>query len=72
MSHSRSLAFLQAGTRTMGSGLLRELLILEKIAIGGVYVTDPAVPTVSGPKLTAWDQECVTVGNMHKKHYVNQ
>ena len=56
----------------MGSGLLRELLILEKIAFGGVYVTDPAVPTVSGPKLTAWDQECVTVGNMHKKHVVNQ
>ena len=32
----------------------------------GVYVTDPVVPTVSGPKLTAWDQECATVGNMHK------
>ena len=47
----------------MGSGLLRELLMLEKIAFGGgIYVTDPVVPTVSGPKLTAWDQECDTVG----------
>ena len=40
--------------RIMGSGSLRELLILEKIAFGGVYVTDPVVPTFSDPKLTAW------------------
>ena len=42
-----------AVTRIMGSGLLRELQLLENIAFGGVYVTDPVVPTVLGPKLTA-------------------
>ena len=36
----------------MGSGSLRELLVLEKIAFGGVYVTDPVVPTFWGPQLT--------------------
>ena len=45
----------------MGSGSPRELLVLEKIALGGVYVTDPVVPTFSGPKLTPWDQKCATV-----------
>ena len=42
------------GTWIMGCGLLRELYLLDKIAFGGVYVTDPVVPTVLGPKLTAW------------------
>ena len=51
----------------MGSGLLRELLILEKIGYGGVYVTDPVVPTFFEPKLTDWIQECVTVDNSLKK-----
>ena len=45
----------------MGSGLLRELLILEKIGYGGVYVTDPVVATFLDPKVTPWDQKCVTV-----------
>ena len=45
----------------MGSGSLRELLVLKKIAFGGVYVTDPVVPTFCEPKLTAWGQKCVTV-----------
>ena len=45
---------------------------IGKDCLGGVYVTDPVVPTVSGPKLTARDQECVTVCKMHKRHYVNQ
>ena len=48
--------------RIMGSGSLRELLVLEKIAFGGVYVTDPVVPTFSAPKPTVWLQECATVG----------
>ena len=47
----------------MGSGLLRELLILEKIGYGGVYVTDPVVPTFCEPKLTARGQKCETVKN---------
>ena len=47
--------FLSAwGTRIMGSGSLRELLVLEKIGYGGVYVTDPVVPTFCRPKLTPW------------------
>ena len=45
----------------MGSGSLRELLVLEKIGYGGVYVTDPVVATFSGPELTPWGQPCVTV-----------
>ena len=46
----------------MGSGSPRELLVLEKIAFGGgVYVTDPVVPTFCAPKLTARSQKCVTV-----------
>merc|ERR1711963_1091023 len=36
----------------MGSGSPRELLVLEKVACGGVYATDPVVPTFSGPELT--------------------
>ena len=48
----------------MGSGLLRELLILEKIGYGGVYVTDPFAPTFSEPKLTPWGQQCATVGKI--------
>ena len=36
----------------MGSGSPRELLVLEKIGFGGVYVTDQVVPTFSGPELT--------------------
>ena len=51
----------------MGSGSLRELLILEKIGYGGVYVTDPVVATLSGPQLTAWGQKCDVVGNSLKK-----
>ena len=51
----------------MGSGSLRELLILEKIAFGGVYATDPVVPTFLGPKLTGWMQGCVTVHNRRNK-----
>ena len=43
--------------RILGSGSLRELLMLEQIAWGGVYVTDPVVPTFLDPKLTAWDGE---------------
>ena len=46
----------------MGSGSLRELLMLKKIAFGGVYVTDPAVPTFLRPQLTAWGQKCGTLG----------
>ena len=61
--------FLSASeVRIMGSGSLRELLMLEKIAFffffgggGGVYVTDPVAPTFSGPQLTAWGPKCVTV-----------
>ena len=50
-----SYAFLWGGkARIMGSGSLRELLVLEKIAFGRVYVTDPVVPTFWGPELTAW------------------
>ena len=37
------------GSRTMGSGLLRELLLQKKIGIGEVYVTDPVVATFAGP-----------------------
>ena len=45
--------FLSASeVRIMGSGSLRELLMSEKIAFGGVYVTDLVVPTFLGPKLT--------------------
>ena len=47
--------------RIMGSGSPRELLVLEKIAFGGVYVTDPVVATFLDPKVTPWDQKCVTV-----------
>ena len=36
----------------MGCGLLRELLLLKKSTFGGVYMTDPVVPTFSGPELT--------------------
>ena len=45
----------------MGSGSLRERLVLEKIGYGGVYVADPVVQTFCEPKLTARDQGCVTV-----------
>ena len=34
---------------------------MKKITFGGVYVTDPVVPTFLDPKLTPWDQKCVTV-----------
>ena len=33
----------------------------KKIAFRGVNVTDPAVPSVLGPKLTPWAQRCVIV-----------
>ena len=49
--------------RVVGSGSLRELKLLEKITFGGVYVTDPVVPTFMEPKLTPRIQECVTVNN---------
>ena len=49
----------------MGSGSLRELLVLEKIAFGGVYVTDPVLATFLDPKLTLWSQKCVTVEARH-------
>ena len=76
-SHLQTIArvFLSSvGTRIIGSGLLRELQLLKKIAFGGVYVTDPVVPTFSEPKLTLWIQECVTVNNWHTKiqSYNNQ
>ena len=59
--------FLSASeVRIMGSGSLRELLVLEKIAFGGVYVTDPVVATFWGPELTAWSQKWATVGSMSK------
>ena len=51
----------------MGSGSLRELLILEKIGYGGVYVTDPVVPTHWGPELMAEAPPCVTVDNSEKR-----
>ena len=51
----------------MGSGLLRELHLLKKFGSGGVYVTDPAVATFSGPKLTVWIQECATVEKLVEK-----
>ena len=54
----------------MGSGSLRELLILEKIGYGGVYVTDPVLPTFCEPKLTARGQKCVTVANTRYGHPV--
>ena len=55
--------FFEGGeARIMGSGSLRELLVLEKIAFGGVYVTDPVVPTFSGPQLTARCRKCAAVG----------
>ena len=62
--------FLSASeVRIMGSGSLRELLVLEKIAFGGVYVTDPVVPTFSGPQLTARCRKCAAVGiSLKKKH----
>ena len=51
----------------MGSGLLRELQLLQKIGLGGgFYVTDPVVATSAGPYLTAWGQTCATVGSMSK------
>ena len=37
----------------MGSGLLRERLILAKIGYGGVYVTDLVVATFLDPKVTS-------------------
>ena len=56
----------------MGSGLLRELLILEKIGYGGgVYVTDPVVATFLGPKVTAEAPKCVTVDNSQKMQSYN-
>ena len=59
--------FFEGGqVRIVGSGSLRELLVLEKIAFGGVYVTDPVVPTFLRPNLTAWIRECATVGGMSK------
>ena len=51
----------------MGSGSLRELYLLKKIAFGGVYVTDPVVPTFWGPQLTATGQKCATVAGLHNK-----
>ena len=51
----------------MGSGLLRELYLLEEIASGWVYVTDPAVATFSGTELTDRAQECVTVAKLFEK-----
>ena len=54
----------------MGSGSPRELLVLQKIAFGGVYVTDPVVPTFCEPKLTARGQGCVTVANTRYVHPV--
>ena len=54
----------------MGSGSLRELLVLEKIGYGGVYVTDPVVPTFCEPKLTARGQGCVTVAHTRYAHPV--
>ena len=63
-----SYAFLRGGkARIMGSGSLRELLIPEKIGYGVVYVTDPVVPTKSGPKLAVCIQECAAVDSRHKK-----
>ena len=44
----------------MGCGLLRELQFLKKITFGGVYMTDPVVPTFSGPQLTGGCLKCVT------------
>ena len=55
----------------MGSGSLRELLVLEKIGYGGVYVTDPVVPTFCEPKLTAGAPKCVTVAK-HEKSAILQ
>ena len=40
---------------------------MEKIGSGGVYVTDPAVATFSGPELTDRAQECVTVAKLFEK-----
>ena len=59
-------------TRIMGSGSLRELPVLQKIAFGegGVYVTDPVVPTFCAPKLTARGQKCVTAANTRYAHPV--
>ena len=37
-------------------------LVFEKDSFwGGVYVTDPVVATFLDPKVTPWDQKCVTV-----------
>ena len=51
----------------MGSGLLRELYLVEKIGFVGVYVTDPAVATFSGPELTDRAQGRVTVAEPFEK-----
>ena len=40
---------------------------MEKIGIVGVYVTDPAVATFSGPELTDRVQERVTVADLFEK-----
>ena len=40
---------------------------MEKIGSGGVYVTDPAVATFSGPELTDRAQERVTVADLFEK-----
>ena len=66
MSELQTVTHISGGgrARIMGSGSPRELLVLEKITLGGVYVTDPVVPTFWGPKVTPWDQTCVTVGKL--------
>ena len=63
MSELQTVTHFSGGgrARIMGSGSPRELLVLEKITFGGVYVTDPVVPTFLEPKLTARGQTCVTV-----------
>ena len=45
---------------------------MEKIGSGGVYVTDPAVATFSGPELTDRAHECGTVAKPFEKGAILQ